>query len=62
MNYSRHAGACLAAVLFGLAPWHAHATEPLSDGLYAVIHTPMGDITAELFPDPPASELPKISN
>jgi cyclophilin family peptidyl-prolyl cis-trans isomerase len=51
MKTLRCTGSLFAVTLMALAASRAHATEPLSDGLYAVIHTPKGEITAELFPD-----------
>ena len=41
----------VAATLLVFAAQADSATEPLADGLYAVIHTPKGAITAELFPN-----------
>ncbi|HUG12290.1 MAG TPA: peptidylprolyl isomerase [Opitutaceae bacterium] len=51
MSSSRYAVGSLVAVLVTLAAPAGIATEQLADGLYAVIHTPKGVITAELFPD-----------
>ena len=51
MKLLRPGGSVLVAAVMALLPLACRGTEALADGLYAVIHTPKGNITAGLFPD-----------
>ena len=51
MKLLRPVGDVLAVAAIALLPLVCRGTEALADGLYAAIHTPKGDIIAELFPD-----------
>ena len=51
MSTLRHAVYGGFAALLALSSPASYAVEALADGLYAVIHTPRGVITAELFPE-----------